>query len=215
VKLLSVNIGRPRLNPWQKPELTGIDKQAVDGPVAVTAPGPKGEGTVGLAGDRAYDVRNHGGADQAVYAYAREDLDGWEGILGRPLRNGMFGENLTTLGLAVTTALIGEHWRIGPDVVLEVSCPRIPCATFAGWLERDGWMKEFTRTAKPGAYFRVVQPGQISAGDTVTIVHRPEHEVTVELVFRAFTLEPDLLPQLTVATALPDEDKEKLRRRLR
>jgi MOSC domain-containing protein YiiM len=215
VKLLSVNIGRPRLNPWQKPELTGIDKQAVDGPVAVTAPGPKGEGTVGLAGDRAYDVRNHGGADQAVYAYAREDLDIWEGILGRPLRNGMFGENLTTLGLPVTTALIGEHWRIGPDVVLEVSCPRIPCATFAGWLERDGWMKEFTRAARPGAYFRVVQPGQISAGDAVTIVHRPEHEVTIELVFRAFTLEPDLLPQLTVATALPDEDKEKLRRRLR
>jgi MOSC domain-containing protein YiiM len=213
MKLLSVNIGRPRPNPWQKPELTGIDKQPVDGPVAVTAPGPKGDGAVGLAGDRAYDIRNHGGVDQAVYAYAREDLDDWETVLDRPLPNGVFGENLTMLGLPVTTALIGERWQVGPDVVLEVSCPRIPCATFAGWLERDGWMKEFTRAARPGAYFRVVRPGRISADDAVTVVHRPEHDVSIELAFRAFTLEPDLLPRLLVATALPVESQERIRRR--
>ena len=80
-----------------------------------------------------------GGCDQAVYAYAREDLDGWKAELGRRLENGVFGENLTTSGLNVNGALIGERWRIGPDVVLEVSCPRIPCVTFQGWLERDGW----------------------------------------------------------------------------
>lgn len=211
MKLLSVNIGRPTPNHWKQPELTGIDKQAVDGPVAVTAPGPKGEGTVGLAGDRVYDVRHHGGADQAVYAYAREDLDEWQDMLG-PLRNGMFGENLTTLGLPVTTALIGERWQIGPDVVLEVSCPRIPCVTFAGRLQRQGWVKEFTRAARPGAYLRVIQPGQISAGDAITITHRPAHDVTIELAFRAFTLEPDLLPRLLVASALPDESKDRVRR---
>ncbi|MFI7130022.1 MOSC domain-containing protein [Nonomuraea sp. NPDC050153] len=192
---------------------TGIDKRPVHGPVAVKAPGPKGTGEVGLAGDRVYDVKHHGGVHQAVYAYAREDLDTWQTELGRPLANGGFGENLTSLGLDVNGALIGERWRIGPDVVLEVSCARIPCATFQGWLERDGWIKRFTRAARPGAYLRVIEPGDIRAGDPVEIVHRPEHDVTVALVFRAMTLEPELLPRLLVAEALSPEEQESARRR--
>ncbi|MFF3257550.1 MOSC domain-containing protein [Streptomyces sp. NPDC002932] len=213
MKLLSVNTGRPRPNPWKGLGATGIDKRPVTGPVAVTAPGPKGTGAVGLAGDRVYDVKNHGGDDQAVYAYAREDLDGWEGELGLPLANGVFGENLTTLGLDVNGALIGERWRIGADVVLEVSCPRIPCGTFQGWLARDGWIKRFTRAALPGAYLRVIEPGEIRADDPVEVVHRPDHDVTVALVFRATTLEGDLLPRLLAADALPEEEKELARRR--
>ncbi|WNI21784.1 MOSC domain-containing protein [Streptomyces sp. ITFR-16] len=213
MKVLSVNIGRPRPNPWKGLEATGIDKRPVAGPVAVTAPGPKGTGAVGLAGDRVHDVKHHGGADQAVYAYAREDLDGWQGEFGRPLTDGVFGENLTTLGLDVNGALIGERWRIGPDVVLEVSCARIPCATFQGWLERDGWIKRFTRAARPGAYLRVIEPGDIRTGDPVEIVHRPAHDITVALEFRAMTLHPELLPRLLVADALPEESKELIRRR--
>ena len=123
MKLLSVNVGHPRLNPWKEMKLTGIDKRPVDGPVMVTPARAKGLGMVGLAGDRVYDVRNHGGPDQAVYAYAREDLDFWEAELDRPLGSGVFGENLTTEGVDVNGALIGERWRIGPDVILEVSCP--------------------------------------------------------------------------------------------
>ena len=211
--LLSVNVGRPRPNPWKGLSATGIDKQPVDGPVAVSAPGPKGTGEVGLLGDRVYDVKHHGGADQAVYAFAREDLDDWEAELGRPLRNGVFGENLTTVGLDVNGALIGERWRIGSDVVLEVSCARIPCATFQNWLEQDGWIKRFTQAARPGAYLRVIEPGDIRATDPVEIVHRPDHDVTVALVFRAMTLEPDLLPRLLVAEALPLEDRELARKR--
>ncbi|MFG2670146.1 MOSC domain-containing protein [Streptomyces sp. NPDC048445] len=213
MKLLSVNTGRARPNPWKGLGATGIDKRPVTGPVAVTAPGPKGTGAVGLAGDRVYDVKHHGGTDQAVYAYAREDLDGWEGELGRTLANGVFGENLTTLGLDVNGALIGERWRIGADVVLEVSCPRIPCGTFQGWLARDGWIKRFTRAALPGAYLRVIEPGEIRADDPVEIVHRPDHDVTVALVFRATTLEGDLLPRLLAADALPEEEMELARRR--
>lgn len=195
MKVLSVNVGRPRPNPWKRLPLTGIDKQPVDGPVAVTAPGPKGTGAVGLAGDRVYDVRHHGGDDQAVYAYASEDLRYWEGELGRALPHGSFGENLTTEGIDVNSALIGERWRIG-SAVLEVSCPRIPCATFAGWLDRAGWLREFTRAARPGPYFRVVEPGELTAGDPITVVERPDHEVTVALAFRAMTLEKELLPLL-------------------
>jgi MOSC domain-containing protein YiiM len=214
MKLLSVNVGRPRVNPWKGLSATGIDKQPVAGPVAVSAPGPKGAGEVGLAGDRVYDVKHHGGVDQAVYAYAREDLDGWEPELGRPLPNGVFGENLTTSGLDVNGALIGERWRIGSGVVLEVTCARIPCATFQGWLERDGWIKRFTQAARPGAYLRVIEPGDIRADDPIEIVHRPDHDVTVAVVFRAMTVEPDLLPRLLLADALPEEGKELARRRV-
>lgn len=214
MQLLSVNVGVPMPNPWKGLRATGIDKRPVAGPVAVAAPGPKGTGAVGLAGDRAYDVKHHGGADQAVYAYAREDLDHWEGELGRPLVDGLFGENLTTTGLDVNGALIGERWRIGADVVLEVSCPRIPCATFQGRLERAGWIKEFTRAVRPGAYLRVIEPGEISAGDPVAVVRRPAHRVTVAVAFRALTLEPGLLPLLLEAEALPAEDLELVRRRL-
>ncbi|MEV7777643.1 MOSC domain-containing protein [Kitasatospora sp. NPDC088351] len=215
MKVLSVNVGRPRQNPWKSGVgATGIDKRPVDGPVAVSAPGPKGTGRVGLAGDQVFDVKHHGGDDQAVYAYAREDLDGWEAELGRPLGNGVFGENLTTAGLDVNGALIGERWRIGPDVVLEVSCPRVPCGTFQGWLERDGWIKRFTRAAVPGAYLRVVTPGDLHGGDRVEIVHRPAHGVTIALAFRAFTLEPGLLPDLLTAEALPDDLRELARRRI-
>ena len=214
MRVISVNVGRPQPNPWKGIGATGIDKRPVDGRVAVTAPGPKGTGAVGLAGDRVYDVAHHGGADQAVYAYAREDLDHWEAELGRPLADGCFGENLTTTGLDVNGALIGERWRIGPDLVLEVTCPRIPCGTFQGWLGERGWIKRFTEEVRPGAYLRVVTPGSVGAGDPVEVVHRPGHDVTVALVFRATTLETELLPRLLVADALPEEDMARIRRRL-
>lgn len=212
--LMSVNVGVPRDNPWKSSGTTGIDKRPVPGPVAVHAPGPKGSGEVGLAGDRVYDLAHHGGADQAVYAYAREGLDRWAERLGRPLADGVFGENLTTREIDVDAALIGERWRVGPDLLLEVTCPRIPCNTFQGWLGEDGWMKTFIEAAEPGAYFRVLEPGEIRPGDPITVTHRPEHDVTIALAFRALTTEPELLPRLLVADALPEEDMAKVRKRL-
>jgi MOSC domain-containing protein YiiM len=214
--LLSVNIGRAQPNPWKGLAATGIDKRPVAGRVMVTAPGPKGTGAVGLAGDRVYDVKHHGGDHQAVYAFAREDLDRWQRELGRDLPDGSFGENLTTAGYDVNAALIGERWRVGGDSgpLLEVSCPRIPCVTFAGWLEERGWIRRFTRDARPGPYLRVVEPGELAAGDEVRVVDRPSHEVTVALCFRALTAEPELLPRLLDAEALPPEDLAAVRRRL-
>jgi len=213
MRIGSVNIGQPRPNPRKPVKLTGIDKRPVDGPVMVTRPRAKGLGMVGLAGDRVYDVRNHGGPDQAVYAYAREDLDFWAAELGRPLPNGVFGENLTTEGIDVNDALIGERWRIGPDLILETSCPRIPCGTFQGWLALEGWIKRFTLAARPGPYLRVIEPGEIRAGDRIEVVHRPDHDVTVALSLRALTIEPDLLPRLLAADALPGKLQELVRRR--
>ena len=213
MRLVSVNVGKPRQHPRQPGELTGIDKHPVSGPIMVTAPERAGTGLVGLAGDRVYDVQDHGGPDQAVYAYAREDLDFWAAELDTPLRSGVFGENLTTAGVDVNGALIGERWRVGPDVVLEVSCPRIPCSTFQGWLEQAHWVKRFTQATRPGGYLRVIEPGQIQSGDPVVIEHRPDHDVTVAVTFRALTTEPDLLPRLPAAGALPEWIKDRARKR--
>ena len=205
MRLLSVNVGQPRENPWKTMKLTGIDKRPVTGPVTVKVPRAKGMGLVGLAGDRVYDVREHGGPDRAVYAYAREDLDFWAAQLGRPLPDGVFGENLTTEGAEVNGALIGERWRVGPAVLLEASGPRIPCGTFEGWLAQAGWIKRFALSGRPGTFFRVIEPGAIQAGDEIEIVHRPDHDVTVALTFRALLVEPELLPRLLAADALDRE----------
>ncbi|AKZ57624.1 hypothetical protein SAM23877_4579 [Streptomyces ambofaciens ATCC 23877] len=201
MKLLSVNLGRPKAVPYtDHPDgVTGIDKQPTDGTVRVTAPGPRGAGASGVAGDAVCDTRHHGGDEQAVYAVAREDMDDWERELGRTLPNGAFGENLTTTGLDVSGARIGERWRIGPDLVLEVTCGRIPCRTFQGHLGERRWVRRFTEKGAPGAYLRVIEPGEIRVGDPVAIVHRPDHEVTVALQFRAVTTRRELLPRLLAA----------------
>jgi MOSC domain-containing protein YiiM len=208
--LLSVNVGRAAASRYTDTGITGIDKRPATESVALRDPGP-GTGMSGAAGDAIGDPRSHGGTDQAVYAFAREDLDHWQAELGRPLTNGVFGENLTTSGLDVSGALVGERWQIGDACVLEVTSPRIPCRTFAGWLEEQLWVKRFTERGAPGAYLRVISPGSVAAGDEITVLHRPAHEVTIVMMFRALTTDKALQPQLAAAgDALP----EHLRRRL-
>jgi MOSC domain-containing protein YiiM len=206
-KVDSVNLGRPRPNPHKEVGWTGIGKQPTDGPVEVRAPGPKSTGLgSGLVGDFIGDGKHHGGDDQAVYAFQREDLDEWERRLGRELPNGFFGENLTTIGLDINNARIGERWRIGDEVVLQVTAPRIPCATFRGWMGEKGWAKIFTAAGRPGAYLKVITPGAIRAGDPIEVIDRPDHEVTVTLLFKATTTERELLPQLLAAEAYLDQE---------
>ena len=214
--VLTVNLAQSPPDHLGPPMRTGIHKVPTAQTVAVRAPGPMRGGLgSGLVGDIIGNHKVHGGDDQAVYAYAREDLDAWETVLHRTLTNGMFGENITTLGSEVSGALIGERWQVGGDgLVLEVSAPRIPCGTVAAAMGERGWIKTFTRAAKPGAYLRVLSHGTIKAGDQISVIHRPDHSVTVALVFRAETLEPELLPQILAADALPDETKEMARRRL-
>lgn len=207
--LKSVNIGKATPTEYSDVAVTGIDKRPVDGPVLLTAPD---EGS-GVAGDVICDLRHHGGPDQAVYAFAWEDLMAWADRIARPIVPGVFGENLTTTGVDVTGAVIGERWQVG-GALLEVSVPRIPCRTFAGFLGERGWIKRFTQDARPGAYLRVVEPGEVRAGDTVTVVHRPTHGVDIGTVFRALTTEPDLLVQLVDIAELPDETRDKARRRV-
>lgn len=211
--VVSVNVGRARETAFSDVGMTGIDKRPVTGPVSVRAPGPRGEGGSGLVGDAVCDLRFHGGDDQAVYAYAREDLDWWSERLGRPLTNGSFGDNLTTSGVEVTDAVIGERWLVG-TAVLQVCSMRIPCRTFAGWLDERGWLKTFTERARPGAYLRVLVPGEVRAGDEVEVTDRPAHGVTAGVVFRALTRESALLPELLRADELAEQHRDGARRRL-
>ncbi|MFF7252682.1 MOSC domain-containing protein [Streptomyces microflavus] len=215
MRLLSVNVGRPTPLPSAGGPggLSGIDKRPFEGSVPVSDPGPKGTGGSGLAGDAVCDLRNHGGSDQAVYAFAREELDTWQRQLGgRELANGSFGENLTTLGVDVSGALIGERWRVGAELLLEVTSGRIPCRTFADHIGEEKWVRRFTQEAVTGAYLRVVEPGTIRAGDPVEMVHRPDHGITAALQFRAVTTERTLLPSLLVAaSALHPEALRKAR----
>ena len=216
--VLSVNVARVRSNPDLRAQskLTGIDKVAATEPVMVRAPGSMHAGLgSGLVGDTIGNHKVHGGDDQAVYVYAREDLDGWEVQLKQELSNGIFGENLTTLGIDVTGARIGERWRIGTaGLVLEVSAPRTPCRTFAAFLNLNQWIKTFTQAGKPGAYLRVISPGAVCAGDPITIDYRPDHDVTIGLAFRARMTEPELLPQLLLADALSADLQAYARRRV-
>jgi MOSC domain-containing protein YiiM len=184
-RIVSVNTGSiADLVISGKPGQSAIDKRPVRGRVLV--------GLLGVVGDDHADVEHHGGTDQAVYAYAREDLDWWTEQLGREMRNGAFGENVTTTGLDITTALIGETWRMGSAVV-QVTSPRIPCATFQSWTGERHWVKRFAVAGRPGAYLRVVTEGQIAAGDEVEVLGRPEQQVTVAEAMRAFYGDPDVM----------------------
>lgn len=204
----SVNVGLPREAAWAIIGRTSIDKHPLAGPVEV--------GALGLAGDQVSDTRHHGGVDKAVYAFAREDLDRWAEVLGEEIRDGQFGENLTTTGIDVNESEIGERWRIG-EVILEVASVRTPCNDFKSWMGRNGydntaWVKRFAAEGRPGPYLRVLAPGVVRAGDEVTVIHEPGHGVTVSTMFRAIFTDPTLLPELLRVRGMPAEARHKAER---
>lgn len=213
--ILSVNIAVPERSTAKRVGVTGINKQPVGHPVEVRAPGPKATGLhSGLVGDQIFDVENHGGDEQAVYAYAREDYDWWQEQLGRELPGGLFGENLTTTGLDVNGAVIGERWRIGGELVLEPTFGRVPCATFQAKMREPHWVKRFAQEGRPGAYLRVVSPGRVQAGDPVEVTERPAHGITIGYAFHAWMSEPELLPELLKVDSLPDDLRADIERRV-
>lgn len=211
-----LTVNSAHVGPGVRAATTGIDKRPVDGLVEVRPPGSMRDGLgSGIVGDSIGNKKFHGGDDQAVYAYAREDLDVWQERLDRELTNGMFGENITTAGVDVTGAVIGERWRVGSDgLLLEVTRPRTPCKTFETRLGIRGWIKTFTHGGTPGAYLRIVEPGHLQAGDAIAVVQRPDHGITIGTVYRAMMLEPELMPSLLVADALPEPLKRQARRRV-
>ncbi|HKS02758.1 MAG TPA: MOSC domain-containing protein [Arthrobacter sp.] len=160
--------------------VTAIDKRPVDGPVKVHK--------LGLHGDIQASRIHHGGEDQALYAYSEADADYWVGELQRELPPGIFGENLRVAGIETTGAVIGERWRIGLNVEVEVTSPRVPCATFQRRMDEARWVKRFTEAGRVGAYLRVIKTGSVQAGDHIHRLFVPKHGVTIGQWFS----EPDV-----------------------
>lgn len=185
-RVLSVNTGRPKLQRVPKGRPTGIDKHPTE-VISVTDPGPRrvvdGAGVSGVYGDHVGDGEHHGGSDRAVYAFAREELDLWAEALGRELPEGCFGENLTTTGIDVDAAEVGDRWSVG-SAVLEVRWTRQPCATFGEHMGERGWVKRFMEHGRTGALLSVVVPGEIRAGDPIE-VEPSGSGITLPMVLRA------------------------------
>ena len=178
---------------------TGIDKRSVTGDIEFK--------NNGVAGDRIIDTNVHGGYDQAVYAYAREDAQWWETEIGEEIPAGRFGENLTTEGIDVNAALVGEQWKIG-SVILEVSQPRIPCRVFAGFWKRATLIKDFTQAGRPGAYLRIIQEGTARAGDAIEVIYKPDHAISIGDLFSAKSGERAKINEIKVVPQLSQGFKE-------
>lgn len=212
-EVLSTNVAVSQPDPGGADRVSGIDKRPQPS-IEVFAPGPNyGDGS-GVRGDVIGDSKHHGGAQKAVYAFAREELNYWEQELGKSLPNGSFGENLTTAGVDWSQAVINQQVHVG-TAILEVSIARRPCRTFGAWLEQKGWMKTFTQRAQPGCYFRVMQPGEIHPGDTLTFGAAPAHGVTMGETFRAKMGDKQLARKVVDAACLPQQYHDELVRLLR
>ena len=205
----TICVGMPQSREWAGLGRTSIEKMPVAGPVTARR--------LGLDGDQVSDTVNHGGADQAVYAFSRRELDWWQRELGRPIRDGQFGENLTVAvadgAYDLDDAEVGERWRIG-EALFEVAYVRIPCNDFKNWqrvnhYDDTGWVKRFAARGRVGPYLRVLEEGALQAGDEIRVVHRPGHGVTVETMFRAMTTDHERLPELLVIDDLAARARSK------
>ncbi len=194
--VVSLNVGGPCTILFRGSQVaTGIWKVPVSGPIRARG--------VNLAGDDQADRSVHGGPDKAVYAYAQEDLSWWTAELDQVVAPGTFGENLTTAGIDVTNAVVGERWAIGSAVV-EVSQPRVPCYKLGIRMADQHFPPRFAAAGRPGAYLRIVAEGDVAAGDDIHVLSRPDHGVTVGLVERAYHADRSLVPRLLDAPEIAD-----------
>ncbi len=178
MKLLSINVGQMTPLPGVKATgQTGIFKTPAAGLVAITA--------YGLEGDAIADTRHHGGIDQAVYVYGAPDYDWWAAELGQPLAPGTFGENLTIDGLESARLSVGDRLHLA-EVVLEVTSPRIPCATLAARMGDPTFVKRFHHAERPGVYCRVIRAGRAAAGEAVRLEPHAGPTITVLEMFRDY-----------------------------
>lgn len=178
-RVLAVSVGTPReFEHGGHLARSAIWKMPTGGRIAARG--------VNLAGDDQADRSAHGGPDKAVYAYAVEDAQWWEKEIGRPFSYGEFGENLTTEGVSVNDALIGERWEIG-TAVFEVSEPRVPCWRLAVRMNDELFPRRFTEAMRPGSYLRIVNEGDVGADDEIRVVEKPDTDLTVRDVFRIYT----------------------------
>ena len=209
MRLVSVNVGRPRLALWNGQTVsTGIYKNPVAGRVMVR--------TLNLDGDRQADLTVHGGTHKAVYAYPSEHYEYWRRELpGTTLPFGMFGENLTTTGLDESVVRIGDRFRIGA-AELVVTQPRVPCHKLAIKFGRADIIKRFLASGRSGFYFSVASEGEIGAGDAIEPCGHDNDSLTVADIVRLYageTDDPEMLLRAAQSEALPESWRERFRAR--
>jgi MOSC domain-containing protein YiiM len=207
VRIDAVNAGRAeQMTIGARIVTTGIRKGSVERAYA---------GTLGLSGDVVADEENHGGPDQALYLYSSEDYAWWAGELGGIPAPGTYGENLTLSSFGPEPVRIGDRFRAGGTLV-EVTAPRIPCSVFATRMEEPNWVKRFADARRPGLYVRVVEPGEVAAGDPVEALGGGEGNPTVvDLMDVWYDADPDpgLLERL-LAAPLAVRARENVERKL-
>lgn len=209
-----MNLGRARRIAGRPELVSAIDKVPVHGPVAVLSGA--------LQGDEVANPRHHGGTQRALSAHGQEDLDWWGEQLGRSLRPGLFGENLTTRGLDLNACVLGEQWLVG-TARLQVTSTRTGCPTFDRWMAVQGldgvdeasWGPRFDARGRPGLFLSVLDEGWVQEEDPIEVTDRPDHGVTAGLMFRALATDPALLPLLLEVEGLPLKVYEKAERYLR
>jgi len=194
--LVSVNVGPHQDVEWfGRTVRTAIWKAPVEGRVAVRG--------VNLDGDDQADRRVHGGPDKAVYAYAIEDYAWWVDR-GDDVGPGTFGENLTTEGHDLSGAVLGERWRVG-SVVLEVAQPREPCFKLGLRMGAAAFKDRFAAADRPGAYLRIIEAGDVGAGDAIEVIDRPAHGLTVlDLLHTTANPTPEALRTMLAVPSVPD-----------
>ncbi len=196
----SINIGTIREVPYlRRTETTAIFKEPTSATVTVT--------TDAFGDDRQADLDAHGGPDRIAYAYASEDLDWWADKLDREVPPGSMGENLTTTGLDITHAVIGEQWRIG-SVTFQVCGLRTPCFKLGIRMGIPRFATQFADAGRPGAYLRVTQAGSMNVGDPIEVVDRPTHGVTMAMLADAYHRDPSLAARILEAPELEDGWRE-------
>jgi MOSC domain-containing protein YiiM len=196
-ELVAVNVGTPReVRAGKHLVRTAIWKEPVPGRVAVRG--------VNIEGDDQADRTVHGGPDKAIYAYALEDTAWWEDELGRDLGPGAFGENLSTRGVDVSGALIGERWAIG-STLLEVRQPRFPCFKLGLRMGDPLFLKRFAAANRPGAYFGILEEGDIGAGDQIEVVELPEEALTIADFSHIVLRDHSRAGELLALPALPED----------
>ena len=212
MQLVSVNVGLPREVIWKgKTVSTGIFKEPISARVMVRE--------LNLDGDRQADLTVHGGADKAIYVYPFEHYDYWRSELSdTELTPGIFGENFTVTGFKEEELNIGDRFQIGA-VELMVTQPRLPCYKLGIRFGRSDMVKRFLASRRTGFYFRVLQEGEVGAGDTLELVSRDTNNITVADITQLYVREqnnPELLHRAAQLEALPaswrDYFQEQLRR---
>lgn len=213
MRVLSVNVGLPREVKWRgKKVMTGIYKEPVEGRIRLSL--------LNLEGDRQADLTVHGGRDKAAYCYPIEHYTFWrEQLPGRDLPAASFGENFTTEGLTESSVHVGDRLRIGSAQVV-VTQPRQPCFKLGIKFQSDEMVARFLASGRSGFYVRVLQEGDVAAGDDITVIDRDPHavaisEITRLHVTRRFTPEDsEIIRRALQVPALPDGWKSYFEERL-